>query len=257
MRKIHLIPALNDNYIYMLEWENKIILIDPADELPVLKKLTQLNQTNTPKDLIPTHILITHHHLDHVAGNLSLKQKFNCKIIGPDDSRIPGLDQIVKEKESFTIGPFYFEVLFVPGHTSTHIAYYLPKEKVIFTGDSLFAGGCGRLFEGSPEEMLYSLKKIQSLPEETKIYCGHEYTLNNLEFAHSIEPSNKQINDRLEKVKEKRSNNQATIPSTLKLEKLTNPFLRANTPEMKTALNMEGASEIELFTALRHRKDLF
>ncbi len=247
---ITLIPALGDNYIYLISWENKGIVIDPAEASPVLTEIQN-------KQITLRAILNTHHHSDHVGGNEQIKEQTNSPIIGPDDRRIPGLDQVAKEGEAVSIDGITFQVLSVPGHTTSHIAFYLPEMKWLFSGDSLFAGGCGRIFEGTYEQMLTSLKKIATLPEDTQVFCGHEYTQNNLEFALSIEPNNPAIQQRLANVKQKRSQHQPTIPSTLAEELLTNPFLRSNDPALKQALGMENATELEVFTKVRQLKDSY
>lgn len=145
----------------------------------------------------------------------------------------------------------------MPGHTTTHVAFYLPDEGWLFSGDTLFGAGCGRIFEGTPEQMLHSLQKLSKLPDDTKIYCGHEYTQKNLTFALSIEPDNTEVNKRLEKVRALREKNLTTLPSTLEEEKLTNPFLRGDSPDLKRALHMEGATELEVFTKVRALKDVY
>ena len=248
--QVTLIPALGDNYIYLITSGTKACAVDPADPAPVFDLLDanglQLEQ-----------ILITHHHSDHVLGNLPLKEKTGCTIVGPEDKRVPGLDKSVKEGDTVSFDSIEFDVLFVPGHTSTHIAYFAPKEKWLFSGDSLFTGGCGRLFEGTAEEMLRSLRKLEALPEDTLVYCGHEYTENNLKFAQSLEPHNKEITKRLEAVQRLRNHGKPSIPSLLSVERKTNPFLRASDDALRKAISMQNASELEVFAHIRALKDQF
>ncbi len=248
--KVLCIPALRDNYIYMILWKDTAAVVDPSISQPVeaLLKRHQLKLT---------HILCTHHHYDHTGGNRGLKVATQCQVIGPDDKRISGLDLSVKGGDKFHIGPTEFHVLSLPGHTRTHIAYYIREEKILFTGDFLFAGGGGRLIEGTPEEMWTSLCKLMNLPDETIIFCGHEYTLENLEFAMTLEPENQAIKKRLESVKKLRKQNIPSVPSVLAEEKQSNPFLRVNDPMLRRSLGMEEASEVEVFAAIRKLKNSF
>ncbi|MGA8165302.1 MAG: hydroxyacylglutathione hydrolase [Waddliaceae bacterium] len=245
-----IIPALGDNYIYVIQQDNHAIVIDPGDAQPVLKALDKAN-------LVATHILNTHHHLDHVGGNQRIKSLTGCAVIGPDDPRIPALDTPVREGEEFTIGQLTFQVIGVPGHTTTHLAFYVPEKQWVFSGDSLFTGGCGRIFEGTPAQMLSSLRKLMQLPGNTLIFCGHEYTLKNLQFAASLEPDNSDIRSRLERVSMLRQKGEITVPEILATELKTNPFLRVDQPELKKALKMENTTDIEVFTAIRSMKDRF
>ena len=234
--KIHQIPLWEDNYIYVLQEGEKAVVIDPGDFEAVQYFLSQ-------KKLKLKLILNTHHHFDHAGGNKKLKEYWSCPIYAhqKDAHRIPGLDflklsdnskdlkkdQLLEEGDEFSAGSFHFKVLFTPGHTMGHIIFWDQKNKLLFCGDTLFAMGCGRLFEGNPEQMFQSLGQIKKLPPDTLIYSAHEYTLKNAEFALSIEPANKELKKRYEKVKKIRENQQATIPFLLKEELLTNPFLRA------------------------------
>ena len=190
-------------------------------------------------------ILNTHHHGDHIGGNLDIKKKWGVQIYGyeKDAHRISGIDRKLKENEVFLFGSSKVQVLFVPGHTSGHIAFYFPKEKYLFCGDTLFAMGCGYLFEGSYKEMFESLQKIKNLPEDTQVFCAHEYTEKNASFALSVNKSNLDLQKRFEEVKKLRKEKKTTIPFYLKEELLTNPFLRA-----------KNLSE---FTILREKKNQF
>jgi len=247
---ISIIPALSDNYIYLIRQNNRAIAIDPGDARPLLKALRK-------DSLTLTHILNTHHHLDHIGGNKIIKSSTNCTVIGPDDARIPILDTPVHEGENFSIGGLTFQVIFVPGHTRSHLAFFVPEKKWLFSGDTLFAGGCGRIFEGTPQQMLASLRKLMQLPKETLVFCGHEYTLKNLQFAAMIEPQNADIQQRLNEVIALRKQKQATVPTTLEIELKTNPFLRTDQPALKKALNMENDDDVAVFAAIRAMKDQF
>ncbi|HFD11457.1 MAG TPA: hydroxyacylglutathione hydrolase, partial [Crenotrichaceae bacterium] len=187
MLEISQLPVLQDNYIFMIHCtaDNVTAVVDPATASPVL---VLLKERNWHLDFI----LNTHHHSDHVGANLELKHKTECTIIGAqkDQQRIPGIDKMVVEGDSLSIGQHQFEVLEVPGHTSAHIAYWFKDDAILFCGDTLFSLGCGRLFEGTPEQMWHSLKKIRQLPDQTQIYCAHEYTESNARFAIQLEPGN-------------------------------------------------------------------
>ena len=204
-------------------------------------------------------ILNTHHHADHVGANLELKKKYNSKILGSnsDKDRIPGIDMLLKENQKQKIGNLEFEVIFVPGHTKGHIAFFFSKEKVAFTGDTLFSLGCGRIFEGTHKEMLKSLNKIKNLPPDTKIYCGHEYTKSNLNFCLAYDPNNTYLKEKEIDVLKKLKSNQPTIPSTLGQEIRTNIFLRCNDLKIKHNLSLNNSSEVEVFSKLRDLKDTF
>lgn len=245
-----LIPALSDNYIYLIHGNGQAIVVDPADPKPVRKALEE-------KQLQLTHILNTHHHLDHIAGNEALKAETGCELYAPNDERISSIDKVLEPGSTVQVGPLEFQVIAVPGHTSTHIALYAPEPGWLFCGDSLFCGGCGRLFEGTPAQMWDSLKKLMALPDDTLVYCGHEYTQSNLEFALTVDGDNPDLQKRLEFVKELRADGKASIPSTIGEEKASNPFLRINDPEIRTKLDMNDASESEVFAKIRQMKDSF
>ena len=234
------LPVLQDNYIYILRDENtqKTAVVDPALSEPVN---LFLEEKNWELDFI----FNTHHHWDHTDGNIKLKKKWNCPIFGfiKDAHRIPGIDIHLQEGEEFTFGKFPCHILFLPGHTLGHIAYWFFKEKKLFIGDTLFAMGCGRLFEGSPQQMWASLNQIKPLPPETEIFCAHEYTEKNGHFALNVDPQNQSLKNRMKKVITNRKKNKPTVPFFLSEELNTNPFLRANT--------------LEEFTQLRNKRDLF
>ena len=184
--KIEIIPCLSDNYSYLIhdKESNTVAIVDPSEFKACDKIIKKYNKLD--------FILNTHHHADHVSGNLELKKKYNSKILGfsQDKRRIPGIDILLEENQKQMIGNLEFEVIFIPGHTKGHIAFFFSKEKIAFTGDTLFSLGCGRVFEGTHEEMFYSLNKIKNLPPDTKIYCGHEYTKSNLNFCLAYDPQN-------------------------------------------------------------------
>ena len=250
---IEIIPCLSDNYSYLIHEKkfNTVSIVDPSefkscDE--VIKKYKKLD-----------FILNTHHHADHVGANLELKKKYNSKILGSDidKNRIPGIDIFLKENQKQNIGNLEFEVIFIPGHTKGHIAFFFRKEKIAFTGDTLFSLGCGRVFEGTHEEMFNSLNKIKKLPPDTKIYCGHEYTKTNLNFCLTYDPTNILLKEKQVDILKKLNSNQPTIPSTLGQEIETNIFLRCNDPGIKHAIGLKDSSELEVFSKLRDLKDTF
>jgi hydroxyacylglutathione hydrolase len=222
--RTHLVPALKDNYAYIVEDLNtaQALVIDPSEFGPVSDKLNELN-------LKPTAILNTHHHHDHIGGNLELKQLHSCPIFCSafDQSRIAGADRGFHDGETFSFADDIVRILEIPGHTLGHVAFYFEKSEFLFCGDTLFSAGCGRLFEGTAEQMFSSLQKLLSLPETAQIFCGHEYTVSNLQFAQTIESQNLEVAHSLKKTQALRALNQPTLPSTLKIEKQINVFLRA------------------------------
>lgn len=204
-----------------------------------------------------TSIFSTHHHHDHVEGNEALKKAFGVDIIGPVAEKIPAMDRGVKDGDIFKFGSFDVQVIATPGHTLGEVSYYLPQAKVVFTGDTLFALGCGRLFEGTAADMFASLQRLALLPVDTKIYCGHEYTLSNLRFALDVDGGNPALKERGREIERLRAEGQPTLPTTIGLEMATNPFLRAHDGAIRKKLGLEQASELQVFTELRKRKDHF
>ena len=251
--KIEIISCLSDNYSYLIhdEESNTVAIIDPSEFKPCDKIIKKYNKLD--------FILNTHHHADHVNGNLELKKKYNSKILGfsQDKRRIPGIDILLEENQKQKIGNLEFKVIFIPGHTKGHIAFFFSKEKIAFTGDTLFSLGCGRVFEGTHEEMFYSLNKIKNLPPDTKIYCGHEYTKSNLNFCLAYDPQNTFLKEKAIDIQKKLNSNLPTIPTILGQEIKTNIFLRCNDPEIKLALDLKDSSEVEVFSKLRDLKDSF
>ena len=251
---IEIISCLNDNYSYLIHdnKSNTVAIIDPSEFAPcdkiISKKYKKLD-----------YILNTHHHYDHVGGNKELKKKYNSKILGfkSDEERIPNIDKLLEDNEEFNIGNIKFTTLFIPGHTTGHIAFYSKTEKVIFTGDTLFSMGCGRVFEGTYSQMFNSLNRIKDLPEDTKIYCGHEYTQKNIEFCIKYNPNNDLLKKTKNTIEEKLKNGEPSIPSTLLKEKQMNIFLRTDDLDVKNILNLKKASNLEVFTKLRDLKDNF
>jgi len=247
---LYKLQILEDNYTYILTWDNNALAVDPGDAAPILELLEKEN-------LKLINILITHHHSDHTGGVETLVKKTECHVIGPDDDRIPVLEQSVDEEEELVFGPFEIKVLSTPGHTQPHVNYYFPPQKILFTGDLIFAGGCGKVFEGTFQEMWSSIEKVLRLPDDTMIYCGHEYTEKNLEFARSVEPNNQALIKRLAMVKKLRQEGKSTIPTSLKGEKETNPFLRVTNPDLQQALDASDSDPATIFEHLRHLKDKF
>lgn len=256
--QIYRLPALSDNYIFLLHDENQHVaaVVDPAEAEPVFKCLSELGA-----ELVA--IFNTHHHADHVGGNASLLKRFPEAVVyggEQDRSRIPGQQVFLKEGDRVTFAGREGEVLFVPGHTRAHIAYYFPPEQPegvgeLFCGDTLFAGGCGRLFEGTPAQMVQSLSKIRALPDQTRIWCAHEYTLKNLQFALTVDRDNRELHQRFEAVQAKRQRAEATVPSLLAIEKRTNPFLRWDDVVMQQAV--QSRDPIQTFSRVRGMKDRF
>ena len=206
-----------------------------------------------------THIFTTHHHGDHVEGNTALQAEYGCEIIGPAEEAgsIPGMTQQVSGGDSFNWSGHRIHVLACPGHTKGHIAYHIPSARVVFAGDTLFSLGCGRVFEGTMEEMFSAVQQFKALPPETRLYCGHEYTQSNARFALSVEPENTALQQRAAEVDQLRANGRMTCPSTIGLELETNPFLRTASAEIRQVLNLPDASDAEVFAELRRRKDGF
>jgi hydroxyacylglutathione hydrolase len=252
--KIEIIPCLNDNYSYLIhdEISNTVAIVDPSEFIPCD---TIISKNYKKLDFI----LNTHHHYDHVGGNEELKKKYNSKVLGfeNDKNRIPQIDTVLKDNQEFKIGTLNFTTIFIPGHTRGHVAFYFKKERVVFSGDTLFSLGCGRVFEGTYKQMFQSLNKLKNLPGETKVYCGHEYTFKNLEFCLKFNPNNDFLKKKKNDIKLSLKNKKPTIPSTIADEIKANIFFRVNDPDVKKAINLENSPDIEIFTKLRDLKDNF
>jgi hydroxyacylglutathione hydrolase len=252
--KIEIIPCLNDNYSYLIhdEISNTVAIVDPSEFIPCD---TIISKNYKKLDFI----LNTHHHYDHVGGNEELKKKYNSKVLGfeNDKNRIPQIDTVLKDNQESKIGTLNFTTIFIPGHTKGHVAFYFKKERVVFTGDTLFSLGCGRVFEGTYKQMFQSLNKLKNLPGETKVYCGHEYTFKNLEFCLKFNPNNDFLKKKKNDIKLSLKNKKPTIPSTIADEIKGNIFFRVNDPDIKKAINLENSPDIEIFTKLRDLKDNF
>jgi len=256
MVSVHLIDmlAVNDNYSFVLHDDvtNVTAVVDPAQAEPVM---AFLNEKGWSLD----YILTTHHHWDHVNGNLALKKQMACQVVGnaSEAHRIPGIDIPVKPGEYFMMGSAKAQILLLPGHVNGHIGYHFPQTGMLFSGDVIFSMGCGRLFEGTAEEAFGSLKQIAALPDETKIYAAHEYTLANGRFARHVESDNPAIEAYMAACKDKRKQGIPTIPTTVAIEKQVNPFLRTHSASIRQFLGMEEASDAAVFAELRRRKDTF
>jgi hydroxyacylglutathione hydrolase len=248
------VPVLQDNYVYLAHEpaSGATAVIDPAVAPPVLDAARQRHWRIT-------HILNTHNHGDHVGGNLAIQEATGCRIVGfaPDSHRIPGITDRIQDGDRVQLGEATAEVIFVPGHTSGHIAYFFREDRALFCGDTLFALGCGRLFEGTPQQMWPSLEKLRRLPDDTRVYCAHEYTLANARFALTIEEDNAALAERSREVKALRDRDTPTVPSLLGEEKATNPFLRADKPSVARAVGLPGADPVAVFAEVRRRKDNF
>ena len=252
--EIHMFPCLADNYGYLVHDSATEVTatIDTPDAAAILAALEA-------RGWRLTHVLNTHHHADHAGGNLEIKRRTGCRIIGPraDAARIPGIDVEVGEGDEFALGTRRVRVHDTPGHTRGHIIYVLPDDGAAFVGDTLFALGCGRLFEGTPAQMWSSLQKIARLPPDTRLYCAHEYTQANARFALTVEPQNAALVARARSVEELRAARRPTIPTTVAEELATNPFLRPSSRDLQKTIGLVGAGDVEVFARTRALKDAF
>ncbi|MCI5049482.1 MAG: hydroxyacylglutathione hydrolase [Rickettsiales bacterium] len=254
--EVHIVDMLhvNDNYNFILHEseQNITAVIDPSESDGVMSALGHLG-------LKLDYILNTHHHWDHTNGNETLKDLTGCQIVGyaHDAQRIPLIDIELDEGDVFSLGASKAEILFIPGHVTGHIAYHFANDKALFSGDTLFALGCGRVFEGTPQQLHQSLQKLAALPDDTIVYSAHEYTLANARFSRAVEPKNDARDAYVARAKERRQNGEPSIPTTLADEKAANPFLRCYESQIRTQLQMPDASDEEVFVALRKYKDRF
>jgi len=248
------IPCLTDNYAYIINDDtNKIVgVVDPSEAPPIINFLEK-------KNLKLNYILNTHHHFDHIGGNIELKKLYDAKVVGfvDDKHRIPGIDITLEDNSHWVFGNSPVKIIHTPGHTLGHICFFFEKEKIVFTGDTLFSLGCGRIFEGDHKQMLTSLNKIKKLPKDTKIYCGHEYTYKNAEFCIKYDSDNVNLKKKFEKIKKLRSKNLATLPTTLEEELKSNIFLRCDQNNLKIKLNMKNQEDLKVFRKVRDLKDSF
>jgi hydroxyacylglutathione hydrolase len=251
---IHMFSCLADNYGYLLHDADSGVTaaVDTPDATEILAQLAA-------RGWRLTHILNTHHHNDHAGGNLELKRRTGCTIVGPkrDAARIPGIDRAVGEGDVVMLGSHRATVHDTPGHTRGHIVYHFADARAAFVGDTLFAIGCGRLFEGTPAEMWSSLQKILCWPDDTRLYCAHEYTQANARFALTVEPRNAALRERAAAVAKLRAAGRPTVPSTLAEERATNPFLRAASAELRATIGLPNAADVDVFARTRALKDAF
>ncbi|MEH6610016.1 MAG: hydroxyacylglutathione hydrolase [Halioglobus sp.] len=251
------IAAFSDNYIWLLYDDQTLQawVVDPGEANPVLQALSD-------KGLTLEGVLITHHHFDHVGGLEALCTQYDCIVYGPQNQQIAGITKRLSAGDKVTVLATEFSVMEVPGHTLDHIAYFHDgSAPVLFCGDTLFAGGCGRVFEGTFPMMLSSLESLAALPEDTRVFCAHEYTLANLAFASAVEPDNSALKERVANAQATRARDESTVPSTLSLELATNPFLRCHQPAMHQALKsqgkLQGETAEQVFATVRGWKDNF
>ncbi|MCR9277362.1 MAG: hydroxyacylglutathione hydrolase [Pseudomonadaceae bacterium] len=252
--EVHQFPCLSDNYGFLVRDDatGAVATIDTPDADAVNAALEERGWSLT-------HIFNTHHHFDHAGGNEALKARWGCQIVGAanDAGRIPGIDKGVHDGDRVSLGDSEAVVFEVPGHTVGHIAFYFASDGVAFVGDTLFALGCGRLFEGTPEQMWSSLGKLLALPDDTIVYCAHEYTQANANFALSVDPDNEALVARASDIARLRADGLPTVPTSMALEKATNPFLRPASVTLRQSLNMSAATDVEVFAETRRRKDNF
>ncbi len=254
------VPQLSDNYAYLVTdpSTHEAAVVDCAEAAAVLDEVAR-------RKVKLTTVLATHHHFDHVGGNQDLLTRVpQLRVHGSADDapRIPGITNRLRDGDSVSLGSLRGRVILIPAHTSGHVAYHFPDAKAVFTGDTLFAGGCGRLFEGDAAQMMASLGKLAALPDDTRVFCGHEYTEKNLQFALTLEPGNRALVEKYQRVQDLRRAGKPTVPSTIAEEKATNPFLRTSSPELEASVrakvpDVPAGDPVALFAAVRGLKDRF
>ena len=251
---VEIIKCLQDNYSYLIidEKNKSACVVDPSESKPIINFLEK-------KNINLRFILNTHHHYDHVGGNEDLKKKYNAVVVGfdGDKNRIPKIDICLKDRETWKYENFESKIFHIPGHTSGHICYNFFKEKLLFTGDTLFSLGCGRIFEGTYEQMFSSLNLLKTFPKDTKIYCGHEYTLKNYNFCIKYDEENLKLKKKIDIINNNLKQDLPTIPTTIKEELDTNIFLRSDQKNIQKKLNLNNASSLETFSKLRNLKDIY
>ncbi len=254
MLEIVQIPVLSDNYVYLVREpaSGAVGVVDPAVAEPVEAELERRRWRLT-------HVLNTHHHGDHVGGNQRLKARYEATVVGPraDRARIPGIDVEVGEGDEYRFGEAPARVFDIPGHTRGHIAYWFAESKALFCGDTIFSLGCGRVFEGTPQQMWSSLSKLRGLPDDTRVYCAHEYTQSNARFARTVDPDNPDLMRRIAEVDRLRAAGRPTVPSLMGEERRANPFLRADQPALAAAVGLSAGDPVAVFAEVRRRKDVF
>lgn len=249
---IERVPALRDNYTFLVHCDatGHTAVVDTPELQPIVAALAE-------RGWQLTHIWNTHHHPDHVGANLALKERTGCTIVGPraDAARIPGIDVAVGEGDTVALGEHTATVWDTPAHTRGHISFVLEAERALFPGDTLFAGGCGRLFEGTAEQMWTAMSRYRGLPADTRVYCAHEYTLSNLRFARTVDPHNTALAERFAEVERLRQAGVPTVPTTIALEAATNPFMRADSPAIASVVGLQDAAPHVVLKKVRERKN--